>query len=62
MTYEFTAFFKGLGITAGWHNNKQVPLPKVNKWVNMLGKRIQDKFLKYCDLSIRIHALTDTVA
>jgi hypothetical protein len=62
ITYEFTAFFKGLVITPGWQNNKQVLPPEVDKWVNMLGERIQDKFLKYCDLSIPIHALTDTVA
>jgi hypothetical protein len=43
MTYQFTAFFEELGITRGWQNNKQVPPPEVDKWVNMLGERIQDK-------------------
>ncbi|KAG9235107.1 fungal-specific transcription factor domain-containing protein [Amylocarpus encephaloides] len=54
-TYEFGRYFMEASKGLDWRNNERL-------WITTLEEILQDKFLKYCDSSVPLHALTAAVA
>lgn len=61
MTFECGNYFMNAGKTYDWRNKDNITGGVIEKWLNGLEDLLRKKYIMYCDTSIPLHLLTESV-